>query len=93
MPAVKDYPADYSQSQLFPDNVFDLLPDDHDCFVYRDVEHLEVRHADVAALHRQIGRDAFVIGFGEFHSNLPGCGSAMEAVREQARPHMLRDIV
>ena len=38
MPApFKDYPADYFQNQLFPSNVFDLLPDDHDCFVYRDL--------------------------------------------------------
>ena len=47
MPAFKDYPADYSQSQLFPDNVFDLLPDDHDCFVYRDLfEQLDTSEAD-----------------------------------------------
>ena len=47
MPAFKDYPADYSQSQLFPDNVFDLLPDDHDCFVYRDLfEQLDTSEVD-----------------------------------------------
>ena len=37
MPRFKDCPSDYSQSQLFPGNVFYLLPDDHDCFVYRDL--------------------------------------------------------
>ena len=47
MPAFKDYPADYSQSQLFPHNVFDLLPDDHDCFVYRDLfEQLDTSEVD-----------------------------------------------
>ena len=28
---------DYYQSQLFPANVFDLLPEDHECFLYRDL--------------------------------------------------------
>ena len=47
MPPFKDYPADCSQSQLFPDNVFDLLPDDHDCFVYRDLfEQLDTSEVD-----------------------------------------------
>ena len=47
MPPFKDYPADYSQSQLFPSNVFDLLPDDHDCFVYRDLfEQLDTSEVD-----------------------------------------------
>ena len=47
MPCFKDYPADYSQSQFFPGNVFDLLPDDHDCFVYRDLfEQLDTSEVD-----------------------------------------------
>ncbi len=36
-PRFKAYPKDYYQSQLFPANVFDLLPEDHECFLYRDL--------------------------------------------------------
>ena len=58
MPRFKDYPADYSQSQLFPGNVFDLLPDDHDCFVYRDLfEQLDTSEVD--ALYSSRGQRAY----------------------------------
>ena len=36
-PRFKAYPKDYYQSQLFPANVFDLLPEDHECFLYREL--------------------------------------------------------
>ena len=52
-PTFKDYPTDYFQSQLFPSNVFDLLPDDHDCFVYRDLfEQLDTSEVDAHFSHR-----------------------------------------
>ena len=36
------------------------------------VEYLAVGKADIAALHRQMGRDAFVLSLGEFHpSRIP----------------------
>ena len=54
----KDYPADYFQNQLFPSNVFDLLPDDHDCFVYRDLfEQLDTSEVD--AQYSRRGRHAY----------------------------------
>lgn len=28
---------DFDQRQLFPSNVFDLLPDDHDCYLFKDL--------------------------------------------------------
>ena len=64
MPPFKDYPADYSQSQLFPSNVFDLLPDDHDCFVYRDLfEQLDTSEVVYACmpttLPSPVDREAF----------------------------------
>ena len=33
----KDAPSDYDHRVLFPSNVFDLLPSDHECFVYHDL--------------------------------------------------------
>ena len=58
MPRFKGYPADYSQSQLFLGNVFDLLPDDHDCFVYRDLfEQLDTSEVD--ALYSRRGQRTY----------------------------------
>lgn len=33
----KDAPIDYDHKALFPSNVFDLLPSNHECFVYQDI--------------------------------------------------------
>ena len=33
----KSAPPDYDQRILYPSNVFDLLPSDHECYVYRDI--------------------------------------------------------
>jgi len=33
----KNDPLDFKQRSLFPSYVFDLLPDNHDCFVYDDI--------------------------------------------------------
>jgi len=36
VPFKKD-PQDYNQRKLLVQNVFDLLPEDDDCFVYEDI--------------------------------------------------------
>lgn len=33
----KKSPVEFKQRQLFPSNVFDLLPDDHECYLYNDI--------------------------------------------------------
>ena len=33
----KETPVEVAQHQLFPSNVFDLLPELHDCFIYHDI--------------------------------------------------------
>ncbi len=54
----KDYPADYFQNQLFPSNVFDLLSEDHDCFVYRELfEQLDTSEVD--AQYSRLGQRAY----------------------------------
>ena len=77
MPAFKDYPADYSQSQLFPDNVFDLLPGDHDCFVYRDQDSagLSASCSEDTRRHR-----------GDQVSRLPSPFAGHELGRSHVRP-------
>lgn len=36
----KQPPAAYKNSELFPANIFDILPEDHECFVYREISEL-----------------------------------------------------
>ncbi len=33
----KSHPAEYNQRVLFPTNVFDLLPSDHECYLYKSL--------------------------------------------------------
>lgn len=46
-PRFKPYARGHYQSQLFPASVFDLLPKDHDCFLYRDLfQQLDTREVE-----------------------------------------------
>ena len=52
-PRFKAYPKDYYQSQLFPANVFDLLPEDHECFLYQELfEPLDTSEVEARYSHR-----------------------------------------
>ena len=54
----KAYPKDYYQSQLFPANVFDLLPEDHECFLYQELfEQLDT--SEVEAQYSDRGQRAY----------------------------------
>ncbi len=33
----KKSPIEYNQRLLLPGNVFDLLPDNHECYLYKDI--------------------------------------------------------
>ncbi|USE35631.1 hypothetical protein [Endozoicomonas sp. SCSIO W0465] len=52
----KDNPADFDQHLMFPSNIFDLLPPDHDCFVFEEAL-FEFRTAELSLVdiisHRQ----------------------------------------
>ena len=37
MPQFKEKPAEFDQHLIFPSNIFDLLQDDYDCFVYNEI--------------------------------------------------------
>ncbi|MCY3769732.1 MAG: transposase [Gammaproteobacteria bacterium] len=57
-PPFKAYPTEYSQSTLLPANVFDLLPEDHDCFVFQELfQQLDTR--EVEATYRPRGQRAY----------------------------------
>ena len=49
----KPYRKDYCQSQLFATNVFDLLPEDHECFLYQELfEQLDTSEVEARYSHR-----------------------------------------
>jgi transposase len=45
----KNDPAQFNQRLLYPSNVFDLLPKDHECFVYDDI----FRQIDISSIERK----------------------------------------
>ena len=57
-PRFKPYRKDCDQSQLFATNVFDLLPEDHECFLYQELfEQLDT--SEVEALYSHRGQRAY----------------------------------
>ena len=52
-PRFKPYRKDYCQSRLFATNVFDLLPEDHECFLYQELfEQLDTSEVEARYSHR-----------------------------------------
>ena len=58
----KTAPQDYDQRILFPSNVFDLLPSDHECYVYQDI----IEQLDTSDLEQQYS----VKGQNAYHPKL-----------------------
>jgi transposase len=57
IPFKKD-PAEFNQRLLFPSNVFDILPKDHECFVYDDI----FRQIDISKIennYSHLGQNAY----------------------------------
>ena len=54
----KTRPDAFNQRQLFPTNVFDLLPDDHECYLYTDIMgHLDT--SEIEKTYSNIGQRAY----------------------------------
>jgi transposase len=54
----KDTPADFNQPRMFPFNIFDLLPRDHDCFVLEDIfKHIDT--SEVEQRYHHLGQKAY----------------------------------
>ena len=54
----KPAPEEYSQGTFFPSNVFNLLPEDHECLIYGDL----LDQIDVTSLHKNysvLGQNAY----------------------------------
>ncbi len=57
-PPFKTSPSEYNQHSLFPSNIFTLLPDDHECYVYQSL----FEQLDTSTLEKQyshIGQNAY----------------------------------
>lgn len=48
----KKSPVEYDQRLLFPSNIFDALPKDHECFLYKDI----FRQIDTSELEKKYSR-------------------------------------
>jgi transposase len=61
IPFKKD-PEEFKQRKLFAQNIFDLLPQDDDCFIYEDIylrSHIEkviYQYLDCGILHNGFAR-------------------------------------
>ena len=54
----KSYPVEFHQHQLFPSNIFDLLSQDHECYLYAELfEQLDT--ASVESLYSTKGQHAY----------------------------------
>lgn len=48
----KKNPLEFDQRLLFPSNIFDLLPDDHECYLYNDI----FQQLDTSSLENKYSR-------------------------------------
>ncbi len=54
----KKNPIEFNQRQLFPSNIFDLLPDEHECYLYKDIfQQLDTSHQEKT--FSRIGQNAY----------------------------------
>jgi transposase len=58
----KSSPIEFDQHLLFPNNVFNLLPEDHECYIYKDL----FEQLDTSALESQYSRN----GQNAYHPKL-----------------------
>lgn len=61
IPFKKD-PAEFNQSLLFPSNIFDLLPSDHECYIYEDI----FKQIDTSSIEKKYS----VLGQHAYHPRL-----------------------
>ena len=57
IPFKKD-PAEFNQSLLFPSNIFDLLPADHECYIYEDI-FKQIDTSSIETKYSVLGQNAY----------------------------------
>ena len=61
-PIFKEHPPEFKQHQMFPSNIFDLLSDEHDCYIYSGI----FNSLDTTSIESQYS----VIGQHAYHPKL-----------------------
>ncbi len=57
-PKFKDSPVEFNQHLLFPTNIFDLLPKQHDCYVYETIfQYIDT--SEVESKYHHLGQHAY----------------------------------
>ena len=54
----KASPIEFTQRLLFPSNIFDLLADDHECYLYRDLFQ-QLDTTDLENTYNHLGQNAY----------------------------------
>jgi transposase len=54
----KTHPAEFNQDTLFPCNIFDLLADDHECYLYADLFQ-QLDTSSIESNYKYIGQNAY----------------------------------
>lgn len=54
----KTSPIEFNQRSLFPSNIFDLLAEDHECYLYRDLFQ-QLDTTDIESTYKRLGQNAF----------------------------------
>ena len=54
----KSSPVEFNQHQLFPSNIFDLLADDHECYLYSDLFQ-QLDTTSIESTYQYIGQNAY----------------------------------
>lgn len=58
LPKFKDSPVEFDQHLLFPTNIFDLLSEQHDCYVYETIfQHIDT--SEVEKKYHHLGQHAY----------------------------------
>ena len=55
----KSSPVEFNQHLLFPTNIFDLLPKDHECFLYADLFQ-QIDTSSLESLYSVKGQNAYL---------------------------------
>jgi len=54
----KSHPVEFNQHELFPSNIFDLLADEHECYLYSDIFQ-QLDTSSVESHYKLIGQNAY----------------------------------
>ena len=54
----KKSPIEFNQRLMFPSNIFDLLPDDHECYLYNDIFQ-QLDTSSIEETYNRLGQNAY----------------------------------